>query len=233
MGKIPKFYGIAFLGVVLTGLLLAGLVSAAESSGSGSGEAKAVNGYRYQERVQAGVMNQWKFQEKTQFQLQTNNSMDVDMESDAENIGEKTFGLELQTQANLQLKVKMNASDPAIGLEEGKAVQVKNQSQKQYRFQHRFMVQLELNNSGDAIQARLQVTAPTEESTWVYYNEATQEFEEIPSTVENGMLVADTTHFSTYTIFTVENPSTVDGYSLFVLIPIAALAGLFIYRRRN
>jgi len=233
MGKTPKYIGMAFLGLVLVGLLFAGLVSAAESSGSGSGDAKAVNGYRYQERVQANVTNQWKFQEKTQFQLRTNNSMDVDMECDAENIGEKTFGLELQTQTNLQLKVSMNASDAAIGLEDGKTLQVKNQSQKQFKFQYRFMVQLELNNSGDAIQARLQVTAPAEESTWVYYNEATEEFEEVASTVEDGMLVADTTHFSTYAVFTVVDPATVDGYSLFVLIPIAALAGLFVYRRRH
>lgn len=233
MKPMSKYYGLTLLGAVLFGLIFAGFVSAADTGqGSGAGP-KAVNGYRYQERVMANATNQWQFQEKTQFQLKANNSMDVDMECDAANIGEKNFSLELGAQTNLQLKVKMNASDPAFGLEDGKTIQVKNQSQKQYRFQHRFMVQLELNNSGDAIQARLQVTAPAEESTWAYYNEATQEFEEVPSTVQDGMLVADTTHFSTYTVLTVDSSSTIDGFSISVLIPIAALAGLFIYRKRH
>jgi hypothetical protein len=206
--------------------------------GNGAGgpvNSMKVNGSKYQQQVKSNETNQWQFQEQTQFQLRMNGSANVDMECDAENVGNRNFSLDLNTGDNVGLKIKMNASASAYGLEDGKEVKVQNQSQNRYTFRNRFMVQLELNSTN--VDAELAINATGNENcTWAYYNETSKEFIPVQSMVQNGMLVAQSNHFSTWTVLTISTTTTeptIDGYSFIGIISLIGIVAAILIRRKT
>jgi len=49
---------------------------------------------------------------------------------------------------------------------------------------------------------------------WAYYNEATEEWVSVPTTVEDGYLTAEVTHFSTWTILMPDYTLAIVGFRL-------------------
>lgn len=236
MNRNLKYAPMALLGIMMTMLVLSSLVvaqAAGPGTTTGTPQSKDVQGYKHQERVVAGNAYQFKFQNQakvqTQMKLQVNASMDVEMECDSDNIGNREFGLQLNSSENLGLKVKMNASDSSVGLQDGQAVSA--DSQNRYRFQHRLMVKLELNKTGEPIKARLTANITDTGATWAYYDEATQKWKPVPSAVQDGELVAETDHFSIWAVITED--STIDGYSVVGVIAALGVIGLLVVKRKH
>ena len=191
---------------------------------------------QYQGELAGNETNQFMFQNKFQFQIRTNQSIDLEMDVDVDAVGEREFELELNcSEENLKLEVQIRASNDELGLTNGSAIQHQNQNQNQYMYQEQFTVNLTLNEDCE-LQARLRIDTDDENAKWAYFDEDAEEFVIVESQFQNGVLTAETNHFSTWTLLTIEPDDglSIAGYSaLGGLFAVSTLGILFYYRRRQ
>ena len=72
--------------------------------------------------------------------------------------------------------------------------------------------------------------------TWCFYNETSEQWETVPSYVDaNGYLVAETTHFSTWTVIEVEDDSEESTNMLLIaaIVSIGAIAALGVIKLKK
>jgi beta-xylosidase len=187
----------------------------------------AVSQNQYQGQIAGNETNQFMFRNRFQFQLRVNQSVNLDMDVDVDGIGDREFQLEVNTQENAELTIKINASDESIGLEEGKQVQARNQNRYQYREQ--FRVNLTCD---EPVEAKLSLKTGDSEAQWAYYDENQADWVTVPSTYENGVLSAETDHFSVWTVLTLED--SIPSYTLIGFVTIGSIVGLlFIIKKKK
>ena len=190
----------------------------------------AVSQNKYQGSIAGNETNQFTFRNRFQFQLRVNQSVNLNMEVDVDEVGAREFQLEVNTQEQAELTIRINASDESLGLEEGKKVQARNQNRYQYREQ--FQVNLSCD---EPVEAKLSLKTGDSEAQWAYYDENKAEWVTVPSTYENGVLTTETDHFSTWTVLTPEEEGTsIPGYTLIGLATISSIMGLlFIIKKKK
>jgi len=188
---------------------------------------------QYKGDVDAGSNNTYRFRNQFQFQLRTNSSADVDIEADVDGIGDRNFNLEVNTSSGQKLTLRFEDENASLGLEQGNQVQTRNQNR--YRYRENFMMNASLNGTGP-LQARLEIETENSDSTWAYYDEETEEWVQVASEYKNGMLTAETDHFSVWTVLEVESDEGdgIDGYSLlFGVVGIGILGIALLTRKRK
>jgi len=122
-----------------------------------------------------------------------------------------------------------------LGVQEGKTI--RNRERNQYRFKDEsFMVKLQANRT--TIEAKLGLVMSEEEavqSEWAYFHEGDDEWVPVASYYQNGMLMADTDHFSNWGIITVETaaPAIPLPTAAIIGFSIATAMALIMYSRRK
>lgn len=224
------------IGVV--GLLIAlvaypALAMAAPGPGSKDwGTAQEVDSYKTQAQLKAGEPQTFRFRQRTQLSFNCNVQCEVNLEVDAPSIGDGEFAMQIEGATTpLKLELKANASDDDVGMKKGNQVQAKNQNR--YRYQYSFM----FNASANATFTRARLYYNVGEDTqakWAYYNETSKEWETLPTTVENGYAVAETTHFSVYTILTPDTEGDIGTPAMWIgFVGGIGLAFAVIIRKRR
>jgi hypothetical protein len=117
-----------------------------------------------------------------------------------------------------------------LGIQNGSTI--RNQNRHQVR--NNFAAQIQVNLTS-AFQARIGMEMTRGDAlraSWAYFAEDTQEWVEVDSSYEDGMLVAETDHFSVWTI--VESPSlTLLWVGIGVgIVAIGAIAAILIRKKR-
>ena len=223
------------LSMVLTATILFSVMMSL-SSVAAQGENPQVNvaANQYKGSLAGNESNQFMFHNRFQFQIRTNQSVDLDMDVDVDGVGAREFALELNTSEAVHLEVQIRASDDELGLEEGKLVQHqnKNQFQNQYQYQEQFRVNLTIQEECE-VQARLSINTDDENAKWAYYDENAKEFVIVESTYENGVLSAETDHFSTWTVLTIEDDSIPAYTALGGILGLGVLGLVFITKRKQ
>lgn len=188
----------------------------------------------YQGSLAGNESSQFMFRNRFQFQIRTNQSVDLNMDVDVDGVGDREFALELNTSEAVHLEVQIRASDDELGLEEGKLVQHqnKNQFQNQYQYQEQFRVNLTIQEDCE-VQARLSINTEDENAKWAYYDENAKEFVIVESTYENGVLSAETDHFSTWTVLTIEDDSIPAYTALGGVLGLGVLGFVFNTKRKQ
>ena len=194
---------------------------------------ETVNQNQYQGSIAGNSSSQYMFRNRFQFQIRTNQSVELDMNVDVDNVGDREFALELNTSEAVHLEVQIKASDSELGLEEGNAVQHQNQNQyqHQYKYQEQFQVNLTIKEDCD-IQARLSINTDDSNAKWAYFDEDTEEFVIADSTYKDGVLTAETDHFSVWTVLTVDN-SIPAFTALGGVLGLGVLGLVFITKRKQ
>jgi len=189
-----------------------------------------VNDNQYQGSIAGNETSQFTFRNRFQFRIKTNASLNLDMDIDVDNVGNREFDLEIQTQEQSKLTIRINGSDENLGLVNGSKIQAKNQNR--YQYQERFRLNITCNGS---VQANLSVNTKDPQAQWAYYDEAEAQWVTVPSTYQNGVLTAETNHFSVWTILTPEEETTtIPGYTLIGLATIGSIMGLlFIIKKKK
>jgi hypothetical protein len=103
-----------------------------------------------------------------------------------------------------------------------------------YLYQEGFCVSLQCNNSDD-VQAKLKIEANNQNrfGTWAYYDESSEEWVSVSTTIEDGFLVAETDHFSFWTILIPESDNNFAFYiGLIGVVGIIAVISVIYLRRR-
>ncbi|MEJ2295907.1 MAG: hypothetical protein P8Y23_14215, partial [Candidatus Lokiarchaeota archaeon] len=85
-----------------------------------------------------------------------------------------------------------------LGLLKGNTYQIRNRNR--YQYQEGFVCNIECNGTFTRAQLRIRATNENRVGSWAYYNETTNEWVTVPTTVEGDYLTAEVTHFSYWTI---------------------------------
>jgi len=183
---------------------------------------------QYEGEIAGNETSQFTFQHRFQLRISTNASLNLDMDVDVASVGDREFELEIQTQEQAELTIRINGSDDSLGLVNGTQIQVKNGSQ--YQYQERFRLNISCNGT---VHANLSVNTKDPQAQWAYYDEAEAHWVTVPSTYQDGVLTAETNHFSVWTVLTVEEDS-IPSYTLIGLVSIGSIVGLlFIVKKKK
>ena len=188
---------------------------------------------QYQARLTANQSYQLTFRNRFNFTFMGNESVDLDVDVDVDAVGEREFGMELNSTQTRTMTMTINGSAEMYQLTNGSVVAVQTQDQYRYRFLEGIVFDLEVNDT-EPLQAELRLRVLNENSTWAYYDEATEEWVPVQSRYVDGELIADTDHFSIWTVLTYdEEPATIPGYSAALVLGISGIAVIYIVRRRK
>ncbi|MHA1887314.1 MAG: hypothetical protein DRO88_10605 [Promethearchaeia archaeon] len=193
-----------------------------------------VGGNKHQGTLVGNSTNRFTFQNRFQMQMRVNQTLNLSINCDDPGLADREFEMELNISESIQAEMTIQTENSDIGLTNGSIVQ--NRNRMQYRYQEQFMINVSLNESV-SLQARLALKMKESNSTWAYYDEAEEEWVPVESNYENGMLVAMTDHFSSWTILTREESSdniSIPGY-LWIGVPSVIAIGFisFVLRRKR
>ncbi len=193
----------------------------------------------YQYQVQANHSLTWQFQLQTRLTVRANISIQGYINcSEAPKIGDKHFEIELEAENDLEMNMTCTEEQKELGLLLGSRYQVRNQN-RNLLYQEGFCIRIQTNKSGaEQIKAQLKIQANNRnrEGTWAYYNETEEEWVAVPTTEQAGYLVAETNHFSDWTILIPETDDAIWGFIgieiVFIGVVVIAVVSV-VYRKRK
>ena len=217
---------LAFMTVLLVSM---GLSSVAASTLPGPNPIP-VDADKKMDTVAGNATNQYTFRNRFQMQIRVNQSTVVDIDCEDDGLADREFEMDLNTTCPVRAEMTIRTENSEIGLTNGNSVQ--NRNQNQYRYREQFMINVSLNASC-GVQARLAINSEDSNATWAYYDEDTEEFVPVGSSYQDGMVVAYTNHFSTWTLLTYEEDAVIPGYSYLAFPAILALAGMVVLIKKK
>ena len=196
-----------------------------------------IPGDTVQTKLQAHTRVTYAFRNRTRFTFNCSRDVDLNIACDALRIGNKDFQIEVESDHDLQMNMTCTEEQTQLGLMKGNAYQVRNRNR--YQYQEGFCISIECNQS--QIQAKLKILATEQnrDGTWAYYGEENEEWVSVPTALQNGYLVAETNHFSVWTILIpeAEAEDSITGYGLigaiFAGVAVIALVSTIMLKRRK
>jgi len=186
-----------------------------------------VNTNQYQGSIAGNETNQFTFRHRFQFQLRTNATVELDMDVDVDDVGDREFQLEVNTRTNAELTIRINGSDESMGLEEGNKLQARNQNR--YRYQEQFRLNISCD---EPVEAKLSINTTDSGAKWAYYDEDKEDWVTVESSYQDGVLTAETNHFSVWTVLTPDE-SSIPAYTLIGFVTIGSIMGLLIITKKK
>ncbi|TFG20739.1 MAG: hypothetical protein EU530_02270 [Promethearchaeota archaeon] len=220
-----KYIAYLVLGMVLLGTVATLSLGLVAAQGPDTVEVGSDN---YQTQQSAGE-KEYRFRAQTRLRIKTSHQLQLNMSVNAMEIGDRGFYLEVESDGDMEMNMTCVRDQEQLGIQNGSLV--RNQLRHQVR--NNFAARLQINKTefnarigmemsrGDAIRAH-----------WAYFDEDGEEWVEVESSYEDGMLVAETDHFSVWTI--VESPSLLGlwiGIGVGV-VAIGAIAAIMIRKKR-
>jgi hypothetical protein len=185
----------------------------------------------YQAHIQANTMTMFRFRARTQLRVNANVNLDMDFDCEALRIGAKDFALEIEGNGDLQMNMTCTEEQVQLGLLMGNTYQIRNRNRVQY--QEGFVVDLECNGTFTRARLSIRVTNENRVGQWAYYNEATEEWVSVPTTVEDGYLTAEVSHFSTWTILLPDYTMIIVGFTIGGVAALIVIASVFYIKKRK
>ncbi|MFW9969779.1 MAG: hypothetical protein ACFFDF_06230 [Candidatus Odinarchaeota archaeon] len=247
------------LGVFIL-ITVTSLVSVVNANAVGdSNQVINVNGDSIQTQLQSNIQTTFQFREMTRLTICTNVNLELGINCEAQRIAEKDFILELEGDNNLQMIMTCTKEEAQLGLMDGNIVRAR--SQNTYRYQEGFCIALEcvcgcqcqsecqyenecqcICNCGDQVcftQARLRIriTSQNRLGNWAYYDENSEKWVIVHTTIDEGYLTATTDHFSTWTILIPTNQNytvlIIGSSSIIAFIGIIIGISVLSYKKRR
>ncbi len=166
----------------------------------------------YQAQVQANVATMFRFRQRTQLRVMANVNLDLNLECEALKIGDKDFAVEIEGTDDLQMNMICTQDQDQLGLMMGSTYQIRNRNR--YRYHEGFVIDIECNGTFTKARLRIRATNENQIGEFAYYDEATEEWVSVPTTVEDGYLTAEVSHFSTWTILIPDNTMLIVGFTI-------------------
>ena len=187
----------------------------------------------HQAQIQANTMSMFQVRNRTRLRVEANVYLELNLDCDALRIGDKDFAVEIQGTGDLQMTMTCTEEQAESGLMLGNTHQIRTRNRNQVHYEEGFVVSLECN--GTFTQARLSISATDENrmGEWAYYNEATEEWVSVPTTVVDGYLTAEVTHFSTWTILMPDYTLAIVGFSIAGGVAVIIIASVFYIKKRK
>ncbi|UCD02443.1 MAG: hypothetical protein JSV23_05385 [Promethearchaeota archaeon] len=198
----------------------------------GAGETNInVNGDTIQTQIQANNRIMFTFRQRTRLTWNSNVDIDVNIECDSLQIGVKYVEIEILAERNLTMNMICTEEQIQLGLIKGYTYRIRERERFQY--QEGFCAYIQCNDSCQA-KLKIQATNQNRNGNWAYYDETAEEWVAVPTTIENGYLVAETDHFSYWTILIPEADNTLlIAISIGVIIGVIAIVTILYFKKRK
>jgi len=190
-----------------------------------------VSGDTTHAHIQANTMTMFRFRARTQLRVNANVNLDIDFDCEALRIGTKDFALEIEGNGDLYMNMTCTEEQKELGLLMGYTYQIRNRNRVQY--QEGFVVNLECNGTFTRARLSVRVTNENRVGQWAYYDEATEEWVSVPTTIEDGYLTAEVSHFSTWTILIPDYTILIIGLSIGGVIALIVIGSVIYVKKRK
>ena len=184
-----------------------------------------------QAHVQANTMTQFRFRNRTRLRVEANVNLDMDFDCDALRIGAKDFALEIEATGDLQMTMTCTEEQRELGLQLGYTYQIRHRNRVQY--QEGFVVDIECEGAFTQARLSIRVTNENRLGQWAYFDEVEEEWVSVPTTIEDGFLTAEVTHFSTWTILMPDYTVLIIGLSIGGVVALAIVGSVFYVKKRK
>lgn len=185
--------------------------------------------YNYQIEAHNEVM--FRFMLQTRLTIISDVDLEVNIDCDASAIGVKDFVLEVNGSGPLLMNMTCTEEQMELGLLNGHTYQIRNRNR--YLYQEGFCIQINCNGTCDA-KLKIQTNNQNRVGQWAYYDEVSEEWVTVPTTIEDGYLVAETDHFSYWTVLIPQPDNTIlIIVSIGGILGIIAVASVLIFRKRK
>jgi hypothetical protein len=189
-----------------------------------------VGGDHFQGQVQANEMTMFTFQFNLRLRFMANINLTIEGDCETRQLANKDFILEVEGDQDLSMNMTCTEEQKELGLLKGNTYQIRNRNRVQY--QEGFVCNIECNGTFTRAQLRIRATNENRVGSWAYYDEATNEWVTVPTTVDGEYLTAEVTHFSYWTVL-------LPDYTLVIIISVLtgavaiAIVGSIIYIRKR
>jgi hypothetical protein len=217
-----KYFAYIFLGMVLFGTLVTLSISMVAAQDGGDDEDVTVGQDQYQTHQGYGEQT-YRFRQRTRVRINASQNVNLNMCVNALDIGDRTFSLDMEAGHEFELNMWAVRDQDRLGLQNGSTIR------HQYRHQIRnnFAVQLHVN---ETVRTRIGMEMTRGDATrasWAYYDEPTNEWVEVESSYEDGMLVAETDLIAaSTTVWTITEGGSLTGLWIGIGVGVAALGAL-------
>ena len=171
-----------------------------------------VPGDSIQTQVEANTPVTFRFRNRTRLRVSADVKLNLNLDCDALRIGVKDFAVEIEGTGDLQMTMTCTEEQLQLGLVKGNMYQTRNRNRHLY--QEGFVVSIDCDGAFDRARLRLRTNDENRLGQWAYYDEATEEWVSVPTTVEDGYLTAEVSHFSTWTILLPDYAPLIVGLSI-------------------
>jgi hypothetical protein len=171
-----------------------------------------VNGDSKEAQVEANIATMFRFRERTQLRVMADVNLDLNMECEALKIGVKDFAIEIEGNGDLQMNMTCTEEQVQLGLMMGNTYQIRNRNR--YQYQEGFVIDIECNGTFTRARMRIRATNENRIGQFAYYDEAAAEWVTVPTTVEDGYLTAEVSHFSTWTVLLPDYTLIIIGFTI-------------------
>ncbi|MFW9864995.1 MAG: hypothetical protein ACFFEN_02780 [Candidatus Thorarchaeota archaeon] len=192
-----------------------------------------INGDHVETQVQANNKVMFTFRQRTRLTLNSTVNIEMNINCDALRIGVKYFEMEIDCDQDLQMNMTCTEEQVQLGLLKGNTYQIRNRNRYQYEEGFCLLIQCNCSNQ---VQAKLKIQANNQNrvGTWAYYDESSEEWVSVPTTVEDGYLTAETDHFSYWTVLIPESENNLMLYiGLISVIGIVAVISAIFFKKRK
>ena len=166
----------------------------------------------HQAQVYANVATMFRFSQRTQLRLRANVNLNLNLDCEALKIGDKDFALEIEGNGDLQMNMTCTQEQVQLGLMMGNTYQIRNRNR--YQYQEGFVVDIECNGTFTRARMRIRATNENRIGQFAYYDETSENWVNVPTTVEDGYLTAEVSHFSTWTILLPDTTMLILGFTI-------------------
>ena len=184
----------------------------------------------WQANVNANEMTMFAFQFNLRLRFMANVNLVLEGDCETHKLANKDFILEIEGNGDLLMNMTCTEEQQELGLMMGNTYQMRNRNRFQY--QEGFVCNLDCNGTFLKAQIRIRATNENRIGTWAYYDEATEEWVAVPTTVQDDYLTAEVTHFSYWTIL-IPDYTMVIVVSVFVGVIAVAIIGSIIFIRKR
>ncbi|MBN2155491.1 MAG: hypothetical protein JW776_05575 [Candidatus Lokiarchaeota archaeon] len=217
-----------YISYIVLGMVLLGTIATLSTSIVAAQGDIEVGQDKYQTKLQAQTQATYRFRARTRVRVNSSADVNINIDCDANNIGDKTFSIDiLNATREFELNMTLRRDQEQLGVQNGSTI--RNQHRHQIRVG--FAIQIDSNMSVKARLGMEMTQGDADRLSWAYFNEDTEEWVEVESSYEDGMLVTETEHFSVWTI--TESNTLSAGLWVLIGFGIASVAVLPVILNRK
>ncbi|MFW9968848.1 MAG: hypothetical protein ACFFDF_01525 [Candidatus Odinarchaeota archaeon] len=172
----------------------------------------------YEYQIEANHEVRLRFMAQTCLTFMSDVDLEVNINCDASQIREKDFKMVVNGSGPLLMNMTCTEEQAELGLMKGYTYRMRNRNR--YLYEEGFCIHIKCNGTCDA-ELKIQANNRNQNGQWARYNENSEEWELVPSTIEDGYLVAETSEFSYWTVLIPQPDNTV-----LVIVTIGGILGI-------